>query len=55
MFATSTTPYVFILRRLVMTKLGFIVLPSAADALSVQAADTKDPLREIGSAIQHLD
>ena len=43
------------LRRLVMTKLVFIVLPSAADALSVQAADTKDHLREIGSAIQHLD
>ena len=38
-----------------MTKLGFIVLPSAADALSVQAADTKDPLREVGSAIQHLN
>ena len=38
-----------------MTKLGFIVLPSAADALPVQAADTIAPLREIGSAIQHLD
>jgi len=38
-----------------MTKLVFIVLPSAADALSVQAADTKAPLREIGSAIRHLD